>query len=369
MLNFLLLLLLNIAPASTAAHNDLFTASDSLFVNDVINLGANEGWRFQSGDDMRWADPDFDDSEWVHLKPSGLFHPIPDSLWQGYGWFRYRFAADSTIHNRIWYLYFFTWGAADIFLDGQPVSSYGSFSTDRQSEVLNAPYGKFNPPFVLAPDDSHLLAVRFSYHQGPQMKKMLGENSLYFGFGIGMATDALNSQIKSYRDGGLRVSYISSAMLLVIVLLHGFLFFLFPNERSNLYITIIVLLLFMHSILAFSHWIFELNRIQYFFFRQIPFSLLGVAAFSMFPLALSSMFNQKRKLIYKLLVYFAPLYSASVFLFQFNVLILIGIFSLAVLLLSTGILVRAKKQKEKGVWFVAAGFIGIITECRCSSNL
>ena len=358
MLNFILLLLLNIAPTSSPEQSDLFVLSDSLFVNDIMYLGQRDGWRFHPGDDMQWADPDFDDSDWIQLKPVGLFHPIPDSVWEGYGWFRYRFTADSTIHNKIWYLSFFTWGAADIFLDGQPVSSYGSFSTDRQSEVLNTPYGQFTPPFVLSPGDSHLLAVRFSYHKGQQIKKMLGKNSLYFGFGIGIGTDALNAHIKSFRDGGLRVSYISSAMLLVIVLLHGFLFFLFQNERSNLYISIIVLLLFMHSIFSFAHWIFELNRIQYFFFRQIPFSLLGVAAFSMFPITLSSMFNQKRKLIYKLLIYFAPLYSASVFLFQFNILILIGIFSLAILLLSTGILIRAKKQKEKRVWFVAAGFMG-----------
>jgi hypothetical protein len=205
---------------------------------------------------MQWADPDFDDSDWMLLKPSGLFEPIPDSLWQGYGWFRYRFAADSTIYNKIWYLYFFTWGAADIYLDGQLVKSYGKFSTESRSEKRNMPFGKFHPPVVLTPKESHVLAIRFSYHKGPLYKKILGKNSLYFGFGTGLATDELNNQTKDFRERGTRVAYISSAMLLVILLLHGFLFYLFPAERSNLFITIIAALLLLHSILAFSQCIF-----------------------------------------------------------------------------------------------------------------
>jgi two-component system, NtrC family, sensor kinase len=356
MVIFLLILMLNVAPVNS--QESYLVASDTLFVDNTLNLGARDGWRFHPGDDERWANPDFDDSDWMLLKPSGLFEPIPDSLWQGYGWFRYRFAADSTIYNKIWYLYFFTWGAADIYLDGQLVKSYGKFSTESRSEKRNMPFGKFHPPVVLTPKESHVLAIRFSYHKGPLYKKILGKNSLYFGFGTGLATDELNNQTKDFRERGTRTSYISSAMLLVILLLHGFLFYLFPAERSNLFITIIAALLLLHSILAFSSAFFELERLHYFLVRQIPFSLLGFAAFSMFPLTLSSMFNQKKKLIHKLFIYFAPLYSASVFLFQFNVLILIGIFSLAILLFTTGILIRAKKQKEKGVWFVAAGFLG-----------
>jgi hypothetical protein len=87
-LNFILLLLLNITPASTSAQNDLIVLSDSLFLNDVINLGNRDGWRFQSGDDSRWADPDFDDSEWTPLKPSENYgrtkkKEAPDAVYFG----------------------------------------------------------------------------------------------------------------------------------------------------------------------------------------------------------------------------------------------------------------------------------------------
>jgi two-component system, NtrC family, sensor kinase len=358
MLNFLLLLLLNVAPAQLPVQKDLLVASDSLFVNNVINLGAREGWRFHPGDDMQWADPGFDDSDWMLLKPSGLFDPIPDSLWQGYGWFRYRFAADSTIYNKIRYLYFFTWGAADVFLDGQPVKSYGQFSTDPGGEIRNMPYGKFFPTVVLTPNDSHVLAVRFSYHQGPLYKKFLGKHSLYFGFGTGLANDAPNQQIQNYRDSAFRVAYISSAMLLVIFLLHGFLFLLFRAECSNLYIAIVSALLFAHSILAFSTAFFGLDRLQYFLVSQLPFVLLLAAAFSFFPLTLSSMFNQKPKLVYKLLFLFIPVLTIASFVFNIEGLYLMAGFAFVIIFFSVMILSQALRQKEKGVWFVAAGFMG-----------
>ncbi len=358
MLNFLLLLLLNVAPAQLPVQKDLLVASDSLFVNNVINLGAREGWRFHSGDDMQWADPGFDDSEWMLLKPSGLFDPIPDSLWQGYGWFRYRFAADSTIYNKIRYLYFFTWGAADVFLDGQSVKSYGKFSTNPDDEIRNMPFGKFYPPVVLTPNDSHVLAVRFSYHKGPLYKKLLGKHSLYFGFGTGLANDAPNQQIQNYRDSAFRVAYISSAMLLVILLLHGFLFLLFRAERSNLYIAIVSALLFAHSILAFSNAFFEFDRLQYFLVSQLPFVLLLAAAFSFFPLTLSSMFNQKPKLVYKLLFLFIPVLAIASLVFSIQDLYLMAGFAFVIIFFSVRILSQALRQKEKGVWFVAAGFMG-----------
>ena len=360
MLNFILLILLNITPVSLPVQNDLFVASDSLVSNNVLNLGARDGWRFHPGDNLQWADPDFDDSEWISLKPAGLSQPIPDSLWQGYGWFRFRFAADSTIYSKYWSLYFFTWGAADVFLDGKLIKSYGRFSIDPKDEIRNMPYGKTYPEIFLTPNDSHLLAVRFAYHEGPRYWKLLGKNSVYFGFGIGLGTEGLNIEEKTFRDSGLRISYISSAMLLVIVLLHGFLFFLFPKERSNLYIAVIASLLFVHSILSFGHLFFELNRLQYFFFRQIPFILLTVTAFSLFPSTLRSMFGQKQKKIYKILIFLVPFISSVPFIFSVASIIVLGAFALIILFFSVGILIRALRQDEKGVLFVAAGFLGTL---------
>lgn len=62
-----------------------------------MSFGENHVWRFSPGDDIAWANPAHDDSEWVDKAPFGLTEPLPDSLWyKGHGWFRTRFKADST---------------------------------------------------------------------------------------------------------------------------------------------------------------------------------------------------------------------------------------------------------------------------------
>jgi len=193
MLNILLILMLNISPATRSDR--LFVASDSLFdSNGILDLGIREGWRFHPGDYMNRARPDFDDSDWIFYKPAGLTEPIPDSLWNGYGWFRYRFAADSSAYAMATHLYFYTWGAAEVYLDGKLVKKFGTFSTDPQSERRYCPYRKTYPAAVLQPGDSHVLAVRYSYHKGPQYYRLLGKYAFTFGFAVGLASDNFNQQ-------------------------------------------------------------------------------------------------------------------------------------------------------------------------------
>jgi phosphoserine phosphatase RsbU/P len=55
-------------------------------------LTLDSGWRFQAGDDPRWADPEFDDSNWTAVD---LNQPLVDQgidSYSGYGWYRIRLA-------------------------------------------------------------------------------------------------------------------------------------------------------------------------------------------------------------------------------------------------------------------------------------
>lgn len=81
--------------------------SDSGF----IGIGLEENWKYHPGDNMEWADPDFDDSGWYNLSPSSLaIDEMPDSLWSGYGWWTITFKTDSAFYEQNWNLYFWTWG-------------------------------------------------------------------------------------------------------------------------------------------------------------------------------------------------------------------------------------------------------------------
>ena len=74
------------APASAAASGT--NAPPSPHLKGVLNLDGP--WRFQEGDDLRWADPAFDDSSWMAVN---LSQPLSDQgvdPYSGYGWYRLR---------------------------------------------------------------------------------------------------------------------------------------------------------------------------------------------------------------------------------------------------------------------------------------
>ena len=63
----------------------------------ILLLKFKDVWRYQQGDNLAWANPHFDDATWPALAPEGLSaKAMPDSLWQGNGWWRLTFTADST---------------------------------------------------------------------------------------------------------------------------------------------------------------------------------------------------------------------------------------------------------------------------------
>jgi signal transduction histidine kinase len=351
-------------------NESIFVACDSLFNEfGIIGLGSLDGWRFQPGDDPGWADPDFDDSNWMFLKPTGMYEPIPDSLWQGYGWFRFRFAADSLVYEKVTHLYFMTYGAAEVYLDGKLVGKYGSFSTEKEGERRFMHNYKTHPALFLQPAESHVLAVRYSYHKGQTYKKVLGKYARSFGFGIGLATNDFNQIIISDTKMIRQFVSILGTMLFLIVLLYGFLFLLFPVERSNLYITIIVFLLFLQFIITWETLFFELDVLQKVLFRGIPAIFLFLAAISMIPFTITSMFNQKPQKAHMVLIWLSPVIALANIILSGPYLntIILTVFATVVIFFSSRILIQAWRSKQKGVWYVAISFFGFIASAVAST--
>ncbi len=98
-------------------------------------------------------------------------------------------------------------------------------------------------------------------------------------------------------------------------MLHGYLFALFPAEKSNLHITLLVFLLFSHVIVSYGGLLFEYDALSIFFIRYIPFFLIFLAAVAMFPLTLSSILKQKPRKIHKVLVFLSPAFTLANFIF------------------------------------------------------
>ncbi|MFD2937398.1 ATP-binding protein [Spirosoma flavum] len=128
-----------------------------------INL--QEGWRFQSGDDPKWANADFPDQSWPIMKltrdindPSPL-NAVP------MGWLRLRFSTDSTWLKEPLALVIQQVGASEIYLNGQLLHRWGVVSADPDKVIAFDPLWK-PIPFPLCKTGEQLLAVRFARQPG-----------------------------------------------------------------------------------------------------------------------------------------------------------------------------------------------------------
>jgi signal transduction histidine kinase len=293
------------------------------------------------------------------MPPSGMTEPIPDSLWSGYGWFRVRLTAVEDFYHQPWFFYFFSWGAAEVYIDGELIRSYGRFSTDPGQEQRFNPSAQLLPAIALAPRDTHVVAVRYSYHPAQRYKRIMGDMSANFGFGIGFLNQSYNEGMSTGAKINARVLHLAVGVLLLVTLLHGFLFYRFPRQRSNLLIAIITFLLFLHALVAFSDVYWQPDRLMVYYLNY-GFLLLIMLILTLLPFTITELFDIKdlqwTRWIPLLLVSTIPIIA-----FQLSAITFYFIGAVLILVLSCSVyaLVKAKRQKKGGVGFVAFGFLGL----------
>ncbi len=172
-------------------------------------------WRYQPGDNLAWAQPDFDDSQW-HVLTDTRFtaRELPTGGGPGTGWFRVhvRVEDEDALAPRGLPLALALdhWGASDIYVDGHLVQRFA-----------------FNPrgrPIVAMSADGyeHVLAIRLS---GPP---------LGFSATLSNANDSIDTFERHVaRDTGLNLGF--GGLFIAFGLLHALLFAFYPRERGNLF--------------------------------------------------------------------------------------------------------------------------------------
>lgn len=325
----------------------------------LLELKFKDSWKYQPGDNLTWANPDFDDSNWLNLDPIGLkAYNMPDSLWEGYGWWRLTFKADSQLIKEIERLYFYTWGAAEVYLDGERVQSYGHFSTDSKLEKAYTPNYDGDRPISIKPRKEHTIAVRFSNHSAKNNFKIFRYFSENLGFNIGFS----NHVRAKYSDRRFANSFATLAVigvvLSILLLLHILLYFKFRKDKANLVITLITFLLLCAAICAHVLLFFNLNG----FTNPIISSVLNSTAFGLayglLPYSLSLIFRTKKFYWTRHLVWIALLRTSNYFIKVFNFIIFDAVIIFWVIILMVLIMRIAIKEKNKGVHYVTFGAIG-----------
>lgn len=332
---------------------------ESLFKEGLLELKFKDAWRYQPGDNLDWAKPDFDDSDWYRIEPTGLkAYQMPDSLWKGYGWWRIRFTADPKLIEEIERLYFHSWGAAEVYLDGRLVATFGSFSSDSQLEKTHTPNYAADRPLKITPKDVHTLAVRFSNHQAKNNFKIFRYFSENLGFDIGFSS-AVRANYSDFRyANSFATLSVIVVVLSILLLLHVLLYFKFRKEEPYLVITLITFFFLCAAICAHILLFVELTGFSNPIFSGILNSTAFGLGFGLLPYSLSKLFGIKKFYWTKHIVWLALLRTANYFLPVFNFILFDATIILAVIVLMVIIMRIAINEKNKGAIYVTFGAIG-----------
>jgi len=124
----------------------------------LLNLRGD--WKFELGDNARWADPKFDDRKWseVYVPSSWEDEGYPD--YDGYAWYRVHLTGSDNWQSKDLVLDLGTIDDVDeTFINGEMVGSTGSFPPD-YATAYNVERVYSIPPGVLKPGEDNVIAVR-----------------------------------------------------------------------------------------------------------------------------------------------------------------------------------------------------------------
>ena len=109
--------------------------SPKSFDNKNKSIELFHNWKYHGGDNLAWADPLFDDSNWEMLDTPLQRDKLPQDGWTGIGWFRLHFEVDLVLWEQPLTMLIRQIGASEIYLDGTLIYSIGKVGISADGEV------------------------------------------------------------------------------------------------------------------------------------------------------------------------------------------------------------------------------------------
>jgi two-component sensor histidine kinase len=344
---------------SFAQKTEVPYLESSLTKEGLLVLNYQNAWLYHPGDNLGWSALNIDDSDWHQIYPIGLkAEAMPDSIWPGYGWWRFKFTTDTQIRNQIQRLYFSTWGAADVFLDGELVNSYGNFSKNPALETSFIPNYSADKALRIAGEGVHVLAIRFSNHQAKRNQRLLRKFSSNLGFFVGLATEERGLNSDGRFANSMATLSVIAVVLIILLVLHLLLYLKFKGGRASLMISLITVLFLIAAISAHILLFLPLNSFWDSIVGNIINSLAFGAGFSLLPYTLVLLFGIKKYDRVKHLIWLLPIRTVNYYIHFVPFIIFDASIIFLIITLMLIVMFKGIQRKQVGVHYATFGAIG-----------
>ncbi|PKD44806.1 PP2C family protein-serine/threonine phosphatase [Rhodohalobacter barkolensis] len=346
--------------AQSAGAQDTFFQFDEFEVEEISAESMSDSeriiyisdrWKFKAGDNVQWANPEFEDSEWNVISTNLTAADLSFVEWDGIGWFRKRIkVGEGLVGKPLALVVDRHLGASEIYLNGEKIYELGRFSTNPERAES---YSGNELPVIVFPDNGiQTLAVRFINPNNVETERMFGNNGFRF-----LLADwkSHQNQVLSFISDWTGISMFFAGILLTFSLIHFLLFLFYPKEKRNLYFS-----LFAGGLLFITYFLYRIEMANdtfasIFFLKSALFFEIIVLAFAV---RLMHSIDQKQRSIYSNVVLAFGLISA-VFVYFYptdlvwfrEVIILVFV---AELLRTLYIMFRKRKA---GAWIIGVGML------------
>ena len=300
--------------AGKADAGSVETASFSFTTDREPVLSLNGLWRFHSGDDLRWALPDFDDSTWPLLRSDESWSRQGYNASNGFAWYRFKvqFPVSAQTSNFALILPSILTDY-EIFEDGKKIGGFGRmppFGSLRFSQTLLYHLGP------IPSGATSQFAIRVWHH--PIFATYLAGGPRYGGARLG--DDALLAgQFRQMQGERLNqvVSFFAIGLLNAVIGLTVFgLYFFRRSEREYLWFSILLLTSALEAALTISTFILHFPLGVSDFLVEV----LGAIGITSSLLFFSTVLEARRSWLWYLVLSLAVLDPLNVLLYVFRYL-------------------------------------------------
>jgi hypothetical protein len=215
-------------------------ANTVILINKLSAEGIllDTGWKFYSGDDLRFAATDFVDSQWQSLNPTKEVKKYSNILGKNIAWLRLTISLDSAAENTPVYLRIQQNAASAIYLDGKLLLQYGTISNNSSTVSGYNPLNQ-SMPLLLHFGGRHIIAVRICLPgQTPGLIYPELSNSL-FTARLGYWSQQHQSENSAFHNS-FGMSFFKMAVFVIEMIMHFAFYFFYRKEKVNLWLGILI---------------------------------------------------------------------------------------------------------------------------------
>jgi serine phosphatase RsbU (regulator of sigma subunit) len=354
---YLLVLTLNSYSQNKDTH---FITADSL-VSTEFFLGRwdKADWHYKAGDDLSWALPEYNHSDWDTVTSWLEIGKFDQSKWKGVAWLRFVFEIDSSLKGKAVGFKMHHDGASEIYLNGKKVLTFGEFGKTVDEEK---PYDPNFFPTTISLDTSsvYTMAVRISNQNAEKYKYLYNKFIGHIGFSIFLfenntqSKKILESHYKKFSfDWGIQGFSLAFAVIFVL------LYFFYSKKKENLYFAFFVFGIFLIFTAGTIEYIFKASFYVVIFARFLGFISLTIIFINLLLFLYQIVYKKTIKLFWFFLILFLVINLIIFFSFDHlnsdNTPMLIGVVILGIE--TVRVIVIGIRKKIPNIRVIAGGII------------